>query len=74
MFNFIAMDEQRRPDFKKYTLPPVSKKYLFRIIFYAILLTVIIVIALSTHGKHKRMSTDQIKEVNGVEIELNDSI
>lgn len=74
MFNFIAMDEQRRPDFKKYTLPPVSKKYLFRIIFYAVFLVVIIVIAISTHGKHKRLSHDEIREVNGVEIELNDTL
>lgn len=74
MFNFIAMDEQRRPDFKKYTLPPVSKKYLFRIIFYLVLLSVIIFIALSTHGKHKRLTEEQIEEVKGVQIELPDSI
>lgn len=37
------MEEDERPkiDLKKHTLPPVSRKYLFRIIMYVVMLSVL---------------------------------
>ena len=64
------MEERKKIDFKRHTLPPVSKKYLWRIIFYLVMLSVIGYIALSTLGMHKKQNPETIDQIHGVTIEL----
>ncbi len=68
------MEERPRPDFKRHTLPPVSRKYLWRIIFYLAMLSVIIWIALASLGKHRKADPEKIHEIHGVELEVSDSL
>lgn len=64
------MEEQKKIDFRRHTLPPVSKKYLWRIIFYLVMLSIIAYIALSTLGMHKKPNPETIDQIQGVTIEL----
>lgn len=68
------MEERRRPDFKQYTLAPVSRKFLLRILFYLLILSAIAYVALASLGQHRKMDPEDIQEINGVEIETSDSL
>lgn len=64
------MQKQDRPDFKKYTLPPVSRKYLLRIALYLLLLSLVAGIAIYSRGTHKKPDPADIEEINNLEIEM----
>lgn len=64
------METQERPDFRKYTLPPVSRKYLLRIIVYLILLSLVAVLAIYMRGTHKKQAPEDIQEIHQIEVEL----
>ncbi len=64
------MTERKKPDFKRHALPPVSKRYLFRIIFYVILLSVIVYIALSTIEKKNEKDTNEVHEIELLNLEI----
>lgn len=68
------MEDRSRPDFKQYSLPPFSRKFLLRILFYVLVLSLIAYVALSTEGKHRKMDPETIQEINGVELEMSDSL
>jgi len=68
------MEERRRPDFKQFALAPVSRKFLLRIVFYILILSAIAYVALSSLGQHRKMDPADIHEINGVEIEMSDSL
>ena len=65
-------DERHRIDFKQHTLPPVSKWYLIRIIFYVVFLTLVGFAIYYLHGTKKtpppKKDLDNIKEIRGVKL------
>jgi len=67
------MEDRKKLDFKRYTLPPVSRWYLWRIIFYVVLLIVVSAIIYATMDMKKGTNPDEIMEIDGVNFELEDS-
>jgi len=69
-------DERRKIDFQKYTLTPVSRKYLLRISMYVILLTVLSWFIYYLYNRkpepRKIENPVDVKEIRGVT--LSDSI
>ena len=65
-------DERHRIDFKQHTLPPVSKWYLIRIVFYVVFLTLVGFAIYYLHGSKKtpppKKDLDTIKEIRGVKL------
>ena len=70
-------DERHRIDFKQHTLPPVSKWYLIRIIFYVVFLTLVGFAIYYLHGTKKtpppKKDLDNIKEIRGVKLSESES-
>lgn len=64
------MEERKKPNFKRHTLPPVSRWYLFRIVFYVVLLIVLCTIIYATIGFEQDSKVDKNLEIDGVLIEL----
>lgn len=72
----MESDERKKIDIKQYTLPPVSKGYLLRIVIYIVLLTLLSCFAfyfynLKSEPKPLKSPTD-VKEIRG--ITLSDSL
>ncbi len=67
------MEDRKKIDFKRHTLPPVSRWYLWRIIFYVVLLIVVSAIIYATMDMRKGVKPDEIKEIDGINLELEDS-
>lgn len=69
-------DEQKKIDLKQHALPSVSRKYLFRIILYAVILTSIGVFMYYMYNRSPEptrvKNPKDIKEIRG--ITLSDSI
>ena len=65
-------DERIKIDLKQHTLPPVSKRYLLRIILYVVLLTTVGVIAYYLYNRRSEKvvikESDTIEEIHGVTI------
>ena len=62
------MEELRKIDFKKHTSPRVSKWYLLKIIFYAILLSLMIYLILTQFDKNSSESPeDAIENVQEID-------
>lgn len=55
------MEPNRKINFKRYTLPSASKQYVFRIVAYIVLLSVLI--WLMYYLKNNSESTDKVQEV-----------
>jgi hypothetical protein len=70
----LSMETQDRPDFKKYTLAPVSRKYLLRIVLYLVLLALVALLAIYSRGTHKQAEPQDVQEIHNLEIEVPDSI
>lgn len=66
----LGMETQDRPDFKKYTLPPVSRKYLLRIVLYLFLLALVAGIAIYSRGTHREMDKQGNQEFDNLELEM----
>jgi hypothetical protein len=66
------MDERPKIDLKKHQLPPVSKRYMLRIIVYIV---VLVLLGLAIRYLYKQNSVKNhpdIKQIEGVTIELED--
>jgi hypothetical protein len=65
-------DERIKIDLKQHTLPPVSKRYLFRIILYVVLLTGVCSIAYYLYNRRGEAKVvkepEPIEEIRGVTI------
>ena len=66
----LYLSMQDRPNYRKYTLPPVSRKYLFRILIYLFLLALLAGIAIYSRGTHRNPNPEDIHEIHQVEIEV----
>lgn len=60
------MKEERKINFKRYTSPPVSKMYLFKIVFYVILLVVMGYFLFKGNKKKTQVKVKDITEINHV--------
>jgi len=69
------MEEDDRPkiDLQRHTLSPVSKRYLFRIILYVVLLTGLSLVVLYLYNREVEKPTVQnpedIEEIRGIQLE-----
>lgn len=67
------MEEDRSIDLQQHALPKVSKWYMFRIVFYVVMLCVIGGVWYYMSGRDKPIKDGKdVKEVRGVEIDLGD--
>lgn len=62
------MKEERKIDFKRHTSPPVSKMYLFKIVFYVVLLGVMGYFLFNGNKKKTSVKVNDITEINNVTI------
>ena len=63
------MEEKPKINLKQHTSPPASKKYLFRIVFYIILLSVLSFIIASQLGKKETPKNPEVIEIQTFTIE-----
>lgn len=62
------MKEERKIDFKRHTSPPVSKMYLFKIVFYVVLLGVMGYFLFKGNKSKPKVDAKDITEINNVSI------
>ena len=63
------MERKRKINLKRHTLPPASKKYLFRIIGYIILLSVLIWIVFYLKNYSSSSSENlEVIEINNIKV------
>lgn len=66
------MNEDRKVDFKKHQLPPVSKSYLLRIVIYIVLLTALGFAIKYLYTNEINDDQSRIDEIDDVTIEIPD--
>ena len=67
---FYPMDERRKIDLKQHTLPPVSKRYIIRIIFYVLVLGIIAFGIYTLNNRPKKVRDGgKIQEIKGVQLD-----
>ena len=62
------MKEERKIDFKRHTSPPVSKMYLFKIVFYVVLLGVMGYFLFNGNKKSSPIKVKDITQINHITI------
>lgn len=69
------MDERRKINLHKHTLPPVSNKYLIKIIIYVVLFVIVgaLVYQVGIRLKPKNQNINDVEIINNVELDVTPS-
>ena len=62
------MKDERKIDFKRHTSPPVSKMYLFKIIFYVVMLGVLSYFLFRTNPSKEKVDSKDITEITNIQL------
>ena len=68
------MKEPRKIDLKKHTSPPASKKYLMRVLFYILILSVLGYLIFSKYKNRGNVEGNNVEEIHSFTIETEDSL
>lgn len=65
------MEKDRKIDLKQHTLPPVSKRYLLRILIYIVLLIVlgVLIYKLFANPKGQETKINEVEQINNITLD-----